>query len=57
LKSAPLNPPNMNYLAIFCQSQLKDPQAGPCGLKVVPNYGRAMQVEKNSSQSFRMQNV
>jgi len=33
LKSEPFNPLNVNYLAIFCFSQLQDPQGGPCGLK------------------------
>jgi len=42
MNSAPSNPPNMKYLAIFCTSQFQNPQVGPYS----PKNGGAMQVEK-----------
>jgi len=37
--SAPSNPPNIKYLAIFCPSQFQEPQGEP--------YGPKMGVEKS----------
>jgi len=39
MNSAPSNPPNMKYLAIFCPSQFQDPKEGPRN-QIVAGEGR-----------------